>query len=47
MAFIPEETRPMAGVIFSHHLTHYTAELAWVTETLSVINRGIPAGGTT
>jgi DNA-binding PadR family transcriptional regulator len=37
MAFIPEQNRPMAGVIFSHHLTHYKAELAWVTETLSVI----------
>jgi DNA-binding PadR family transcriptional regulator len=37
MTFIPAYARQAAEIIFSHHLTHYHAELTWTTETLRML----------
>ena len=38
MQFIPDEMKPMANIIFSHHIHHYRAELDWASETLKILN---------
>lgn len=38
MNFIPEDTKTMASIIFSHHERHFQAELDWVRETLNKLN---------
>lgn len=37
MAFIPEEFRSSADIIFEHHLLHYRAEQAWVEKSISIL----------
>lgn len=37
LQFLPEEMKPSAMIIFSHHQLHYNAELQWVKETLRLI----------
>ncbi len=37
LAFIPEEYRSSAEIIFDHHLSHYRAEQSWVEKTISII----------
>lgn len=34
LQFVPEETKTMVQIIFSHHLRHYQAELDWAVESL-------------
>ena len=34
MAYIPEESKLMASIIFKHHLTHFQSEYTWVEDTL-------------
>ena len=33
LRFVPEDAQTMTEIIFSHHLHHYRAELAWAEET--------------
>jgi DNA-binding PadR family transcriptional regulator len=34
LGYVPEEFRPMAAIIFNHHLKHYLAEYEWTQEAL-------------
>jgi len=34
LSHVPDDAKTMVNVIFSHHLHHYRAELAWADETL-------------
>lgn len=34
MQFVPDDMKTTAGIIFSHHLKHYHAELDWAIESL-------------
>jgi len=33
LQFVPDDARPMAEIIFSHHERHYQAELDWAQDT--------------
>ena len=35
LQFIPDDARPMAEIIFSHHERHYQAELEWAQESIN------------
>lgn len=37
MTDIPEDARPMASIIFNHHLSHFHAEYTWVMDTLQTL----------
>ena len=40
LGLVPEDARTMVNIIFSHHESHYRAELDWVKETLSSLEKG-------
>lgn len=37
LCLVPDADKPMAQIIFSHHLRHYEAELEWATESLQAM----------
>ncbi len=40
LRFVPDDSRIMAEIIFSHHENHYRSELEWATETLTKLVAG-------
>ncbi len=39
LAYVPEDSKTMVEIIFSHHETHYLAELNWARESLDRMER--------